>query len=131
MSMREHSRKYVVKRATESGVALDKLALDLENVYNKPADQVVEVAVIWDGALDEDFYMDRLYAVNVADWLAEECANESEADPDHPSWEVLVTEYVPDDAGSQVYVTRSENTLRAPDCGDPGPDCIEHEGKCD
>lgn len=107
MGMHQSTRDYLLKRATESGLKWEQLAVDFEE------DPVYEVSVIYGGSLDEDFYLgDTGYEVNIADWIAELCAREASTDSE--SWEILVTEYLEEDAGPVRYRVTDQTFDGAP-----------------
>ena len=64
--------------------------------------EIYEFSIICDGALDEEFCAVTMYEVNLADWLAEHCRKSIE-DEEIENFEVIVTNYVFDDAGEVRY----------------------------
>lgn len=78
------TREYVEQRAKESGVSVEKLAIE--------ESEEVTISVIYEGALDEEFDMAYHYAVNVADWIAEDLSRMN------GSWLITVTQY-----GDELY----------------------------
>ncbi len=114
---------YITKRAKAEGIDVNALKLDSKWILCEDCNNGLpepgcdncfsgyiypefmrEVYVVFAGAIDEIFYMDDLYAVNVADWLAEDCvriANETGED-----WEVKV--FIPgDDSQELIYKVSS------------------------
>ena len=88
------TREYLTKRAAESNIALDKLGLDYEFPEEESEleklDNWYEISVIFEGALDEEFYVVTDYEVNIADWVAETCRDEHEKSQDKLGWSVTV-----------------------------------------
>jgi hypothetical protein len=82
------TREYVESRAAESNISFGKLGID--------ESEEVTISVIYSGALDEEFDMSSHFAINVADWIAEDLARMNEP------WTVTVTQY-----GDEVYRTAS------------------------
>lgn len=114
----EQSRAYIEYRARQSGIDLEKLGLepempDLESEADEVPipDNLYEISVIYAGALDESFYVQSDYEVNIADWLAELCRNDvaNETQSSSSSWEVIVTEYAHEDAGAVRYRVSDES----------------------
>lgn len=70
---------------------------ECEEYFNKHS--LYNVAVIIDGALDEEFTIEGIYEVNVADWIADDI----EASHPDKAYEVIVSEFVLEDAGSVHY----------------------------
>lgn len=114
-NMLETTKQYIERRAAESAVSLDMLGLepnipepDEADEYWPDTDGIYTVAVIFGGALDEQFDIGpTIYEVSIADWIAEQCAEEA-AKQDGEGWEVIVTEYAYEDGGCVHYVTRSD-----------------------
>lgn len=105
IDMHESTRDYLLMRATQGGLTSDQIF----GTETEDTDPAATVAVIFGGALDEEFpFWDSMYAVNVADWLAEQCAEES-ARQGGEDWEIIVSEYIPDDAGSVLYRVTDES----------------------
>lgn len=63
---------------------------------------IYQFSVICDGALDEEFCAVTDYEVNLADWLAEHCRL-SITDGEIENFEIIVTNYVEEDAGEVRY----------------------------
>lgn len=113
-SMHETTREYLIKRAQQSSVPLEKLGFDpdmsfeesLEEDVHAP-DNLYQISVIFDGALDEEFYVQTDYEVNIADWIAEQCAEEATHN-EGASWEIIVQEYAYEDAGPVRYKVTDE-----------------------
>lgn len=112
-SVTQHTREWLTLRAEQSGISLDALGLEPdfdqwfdENDELKPdvelPSNLYMISVIFGGALDEEFYVLTNHEVNIADWLAEDCRNEVEKQPGE-SWEIIVTEYMHEDAGPVRY----------------------------
>lgn len=102
MTLRPKTKAYIVHRALQSAVPV--AALNLECNPDEARFDVVEVSILWEGAVDEDFYMDHLYAVNTADWIGELLLGEyKRSTGDSLGFTVMVHEYVHEDAGSVVY----------------------------
>lgn len=117
-SVLETTRKWLTKRATESNISMDKLGLEPDMSFEEYEDQsapdnLYEISVIYGGALDEEFYVQTIYEVNIADWIAEQCAIESRRNgtPGEPleQWEIIVSEYAFEDAGTVRYRVSSED----------------------
>lgn len=119
----ENTRKWIELRAAQSNIPLEKLGLDEyvhtndcpagvdedEDCICNGADNTYEISVIFGEALDESFYVTTDYEVNIADWIAEDCANEVLKQPGE-SWEVIVTE--PNDSGVVRYRVSDETFER-------------------
>lgn len=88
--IREDTLAHVVQRAQESGISPGALGLEaLEEDSN-----VVQLSVIYGGALDEEFFLYADHASDVARWVGELCQTESEADADHADWSIILTDPV-------------------------------------
>jgi hypothetical protein len=99
ITMYQSTREYLETRATQSGLSWEQVVGNEQ----EDTDPAAVVAVIFGGALDEEFCLwDTMYAVNVADWLAEQCAEES-ARQGGEDWEIIVSEYSYEDVGSVLY----------------------------
>ena len=59
------------------------------------------VSIIYSGALDEEFYIDDLYSINVCDWLAEQLTLQGNRYGEE--WEVILT--IPYPENSEVIYT--------------------------
>jgi hypothetical protein len=119
------TRQYVETRAVGENIELEKLGLepewqechsciDSDTCLDGECEDgsirprfLREIAITYNGCLDETFYLDDLYAVNVADWLAEQCRELAEATDDY-SWEIVVTIPHPDDS-TEIYKVSSED----------------------
>lgn len=137
-SMHDTTRVYLIERAKQSNITLDKLGLDPDLSFEEaPGDEVAipdnlyQISVIYGGALDEEFYVQTIYEVNIADWLAEQCSLESQKNyelsvragiehddsslvaPAPESWEVIVQEYAYEDAGPVHYRVTDEASKEA------------------
>lgn len=96
--MHESTRLLIENWAARSNVDFYKLALEkASGVAGRDyLPNTVEISVIYGGALDEEFIMDELYAVNVVDdVIAPDCEKESQdaMDPDiryREPWEIRV-----------------------------------------
>lgn len=93
------TRDWLVARAARDGITEDQLGLepelpDLESEAEEVPipDNLYEISITFDGALDEVFYVQTDYEVNIADWLAEQCAEES-AKQEGESWRIDVAFY--------------------------------------
>jgi hypothetical protein len=123
-TMHDTTRKLIERRAAESNIELSKLGLepDLNTWFDDefqlkvgvelPAN-LYEISVIFGGALDEEFLVWTDYEVNIADWIAEQCREESEKQDDE-TWEILVSEWMPEDSGPVRYRTASPLLTGAP-----------------
>jgi hypothetical protein len=93
--MWQRTRQLIEEWATKSGIDPETLAVERIEAVPEGCDyepNSVMISVIYDGALDEEFVMDDLYAVNVVDdVLAPDCWRECAEDPDHPDFQILVT----------------------------------------
>jgi hypothetical protein len=69
---------------------------------------VYEITVIYAGVHDESFYVGGNYEVNIADWIAADCAREAREEDSNLGWSVWVNEYVHEDAGTIRYTVDSE-----------------------
>lgn len=81
--------QYITKRAVQSNV-LDRIDLNPDEYVSGYS--YAQISGIYDGSLDEEFVVGNLYAINVADWLAEFYRDED--DPEAP-WEIIVSELLP------------------------------------
>jgi hypothetical protein len=109
------TRELIERRAKQSNIELSRLGLEPDmdtwlddegNIKAELPDNLYAITVIFGGALDEEFFVWTDYEVNIADWIAEQCAEESRKQGGE-QWEVLVTEWIPDDAGPLRYRTAS------------------------
>jgi len=107
----DSTRRYIEKRAAQSNISLDKIGLDGELPEVNDSDPewpsvpsgTYNIAVIFGGALDEEFTLvGTLYEVNVADWIAEQCREEA-ANQGGETWEVIVSEFSWDEPGTVRY----------------------------
>lgn len=102
--IQKSTRDHLAKRAEQSGVPFDKLGIEVwthqpdcngsvaeDTCTCNGADNTYEITVIFGGALDEEFFVTTDYEVNIADWIAETCAEEA-AKQDSESWDVIVAE---------------------------------------
>jgi hypothetical protein len=111
------TRDWITHRAEQSGIELDRLGLDAgapecglpghEEVFIP--DNLYEISVMFEGALDEEFLVQTDCEVNIADWIAEGCRATSMLLGGERNWEVIVTEYAHDDAGPQRYRVSSDS----------------------
>ncbi len=72
---------------------------------------IYEFFVVYDGAVDEEFYAITIYEVNVADWLAQSCRDEVENyDGEYlPTWSVEVYNFPRTEGDSPKYKVSSED----------------------
>lgn len=97
--------------------------LDWEEIEDEGdvPENLYQFAVIFEGALDEEFYLATDYEVNIAELLAQSCRdeaasalrNDDSVEIDYhestPAWEVVVTEYAYEDAGPvKVKITSGD-----------------------
>jgi hypothetical protein len=96
MSMLMSTRGIVEAWATRSNVSLDKLNIDKVREDASPGDSdfylpnTVEIEIIYDGSVDEEFCIDELYAVNVVDDCLVPDLIAHAAKSDSPEWTVYV-----------------------------------------
>jgi hypothetical protein len=82
----DETRAYVETRAAQGNV-LDRIDLESD------APDAYTLDIIYYGALDESFSVGRLYAENVADWVAELLESQvGSGELETCFWEVYVTE---------------------------------------
>lgn len=100
MTMRPETLKFLNNLAERSGWDSQELRFDASDYGDN--ERTVLVTVYWEFAVDEEFYMDELFAVNVVDELANLVAKQSHEDPDRPDWSISVTKDC-GDHGETIY----------------------------
>lgn len=112
MSVTAHTQEYLKRRAEQSGLKYEDLGVDPdvsflfhdEDEEVSIPDNLFTITILFDGMLEEEFYLWSDYEINVADWLAEDCERIAGKDED---WEVIVCPYVIDDAPPVHYKVSS------------------------
>ena len=101
----DSTRNYLLHRAAQAGVEPAGLGLE----YQWPDDEdhlspenLYEFTVIFDWVLDEQFYAATDHPLTIADWIADQCREES-ARQQTEQWAVIVSRYHPDDDGPVRY----------------------------
>lgn len=125
--MQESTRELITRRAAQSGIPIERLGLDpdFDKWYDDKGepkggtfaeigalfpDNLYEISVIFGGALDESFYVETDYEVNIADWIAEQCREESDKQGGE-QWEIIVSSYMHDDCGPVRYRVTDESSV--------------------
>lgn len=111
-TIRQITKDHLLARAKDSGLMEVDLGIEPEwdEESNEPLpDNLYEIAVIYGGGLDESFYIQTDYEVNIADWVAEMLKQESEADADHADWSVIVSTVTLNDTSETHYRVSSDD----------------------
>jgi hypothetical protein len=97
-------RDHIEARMQQSNVDPKKVGLDVEDL--EPGKMYREVVGIYGGALDEEFFLDGIYEVNVADWLAEFYEGIALTSGSNEDWQVEVYEAFcgPEDLEGNSYI---------------------------
>lgn len=107
--MHETTKEYLVRRATESNISLFKLNLEPdEGDRAEVPNRLVDVSIVIDGGLDEEFTVGALYAVNIADWIGEQL-NGIKSQHSIEDWSVEVYNTVRHDGDSPIYRITDES----------------------
>lgn len=130
-TMHTLTNEWIKQRATHSGILIAQLGLEpdldflecegheslsgaIGNVEycdgscrstRDVPDDLHEITVIFGGALDESFYVQTDYEVNIADWIAEQCRHEAEKQDDE-TWEIIVTRPTFNDSAEDTVIYR-------------------------
>lgn len=104
--MHDETKKYILDRASRDNITPKKLHLEPDEGANPT--RLVEVSIVIDGTLDEEFTIGSLYAVNVADYLGEHL-NEIKSKHDIADWSVEVYAALRTDGDSPIYRITDES----------------------
>lgn len=105
-SISEPTHRLLEERAKQANIPLEKIGInpDMPSIPDRIPETLVEITIIIEGALDEEFYLNTIYGVNVVDWIVEELKAETETPkPSFSNWEVILSSVVCEDAGETLY----------------------------
>lgn len=91
--IREGTLSWIMQRAEETDTLLGDFQPTVPiDISEPPVEGLHQIAVFYGGKLDESFYFvtTESMALKIADWVAEDCKRESDADADHAPWKVVL-----------------------------------------